>query len=287
MKLIVVIMGQDCEDTIGMCLESVKTADSIVYCDGGSTDRTLEIITKNKSYNINPCRNKECVFTVGLPCCAKHDEERISGVKKDRKYRQNFIEIIENKYNQEDKGMNGKQRNFYLNYLKENYPEDWCLVLDADEVLEDFGIEKIRHIISNEKSSGIIFSPRIHHFIGDIGHEDYTKETHYVPNRLFKINEFLEYPEVEHPVLQSTIVRAKDVDLLWGFSSVDVHIWHLRECLGIFNTQKKHENNTNKSNMHNKEYLDWWHKSMLFGNYPKKVVYYGNIPTPIKKRFGI
>ena len=43
-KLVVVIMGQNCEKFIGMCLESVKESDAIVYCDGGSTDGTLDIV---------------------------------------------------------------------------------------------------------------------------------------------------------------------------------------------------------------------------------------------------
>ena len=45
-KLVVVIMGENCERFIGMCLESVKDADVIVYCDGGSADKTLSIVTK-------------------------------------------------------------------------------------------------------------------------------------------------------------------------------------------------------------------------------------------------
>lgn len=240
-KLVVVIMGQDCEEFIGMCLESVKDADDIVYCDGGSVDGTQEIVSKffEKEYN-------------GIPW------------------------IIENNYNQEDKAMNGKQRNFYLDCLKKENIGEWCLVLDADEVLEDFGIQKIKQIISQIKHP-MILSPRMHHFVGDLGHEDFTQDQHWVLNRLFKITEDLYYPETEHPVLQGNASTGK----------VDVHIWHLRECLGVFNTQKKHEWNTNKSQMHNKAYLDWWHKSMLFGNYPRKRVYYGNIPFPIKQKFGI
>ena len=49
-------------------------------------------------------------------------------------------EIIINEYNQEDLGMNGKQRNVFLSYLKEHYPNEWCFFCDADEVLEDYGI---------------------------------------------------------------------------------------------------------------------------------------------------
>src|SRR3990167_5984025 len=54
-------------------------------------------------------------------------------------------EIIENKYNQEDKGMNGKQRNVFLSYIKEKYPNEWCIFCDADEVVED--LSKIKELI--------------------------------------------------------------------------------------------------------------------------------------------
>jgi len=48
-KLVVCIMGQDCENFIGMCLDSVKDADSIVYCDGGSIDTSLLIAEEHKA----------------------------------------------------------------------------------------------------------------------------------------------------------------------------------------------------------------------------------------------
>src|SRR3990167_6097251 len=99
--LVCVVMGQNCEKFIGMCLESIKDADAIVYCDGRSTDKTLEIVS-TEIWAINHAdSNKE-------------------------------VRVIENIYNQEDKQMNGKQRNFYLEYVKKNYPNDWVLCLDAD-----------------------------------------------------------------------------------------------------------------------------------------------------------
>ena len=158
-KLVVVILGENCEKFIEMCLESVKDADAIVYCDGGS--------------------------------------------KRIMEYEEDFLDrykaiLIENTYNQSDPCMNGKQRNFYLKYLKENYPDDWCLVLDADEVVDDFN--KIKEFIQTAKHG--LYSVKMRHFIGDLGHEDATREQHFVPNRLFKISSAAYYPEIEHPVLQ-------------------------------------------------------------------------------------
>lgn len=238
MKLNVVIMGQDCEQTIGMCLASVSKADNIIYCDGGSTDKTIQIIK---------------------------DSDLMA-----------FENILINKYDQEDKLMNGKQRNFYLKQLKKEHMGEWCLVLDADEVLMDGGIEITKQIIS-QVSEPMLLSPRIHHFVGDLGHEDATRDIHYVPNRLFKVTKNLNYPEVEHPMLQGEKTMTAPY----------IEIWHLRECLGVFATNRKHINNSKKSNIHNPQYLYWWNMNMLMGTYPRKSVYYGNLPSVIRRYFGI
>ena len=236
MKLAVCIMGQNCEETIGMCLESVSKADTIIYLDGGSTDETEHIA---HPYLVDK--------GVGLS----------------------------NEYDQEDKQMNGKQRNIYLDYLKKEHMGEWCLALDADEVLEDFGIEKIKQTLENVKEP-LLLSPTMHHFVGDLGHEDATRQIHYVPNRLFKITDKLSYPEVEHPVLQGEKQGA-----------IQIELWHFRECLGVFQTQRKFESNMLKSNMHSELQLRQWQRDMLFGNYPRKRVHYDKLPYAIRRRFKI
>lgn len=240
-KIVVVVMGQNCERFLPMCLESVKDADAIVYCDGGSIDSSLE---KAKGF---------------------------LGFK-------DFVDVIKNEYNQEDPTMNGKQRNFYLNYLKENFPNDWALCLDADEVLEDDGMRKIRGFI--EKMKGGCYSPKMRHFIGDLGHEDATQETHFVLNRLFKISDVKEYPEVEHPVL-----NPKDDVLLGGTECVT--IWHLSYIPNMWEMKKKYENHLKKSNMHSPLYLKNWHRAHLFGVYPKSQVNPIEIPKTILDNFNI
>src|SRR3990167_6893906 len=81
-KLIVVIMGQNCEKFLPMCLESVKQADGIVYCDGGSKDKTLNYLEQRWFCEFEKL-TKEYLNQIG----GKILEWR----------------IIKNKYNQEDK----------------------------------------------------------------------------------------------------------------------------------------------------------------------------------------
>jgi len=242
-KLVVCIMGQNCEKFIGMCLKSVKNADDIIYLDGGSEDETFKIVDK---YVIEK-------------------------------------NILFNRYDQEDKSMNGKQRNFYLDFLKKTYPDDWCLVLDADEVLNDDGIEKIKSFIQlphlhNEEHCGV-FSVQMEHFIGDLGKVDATQDVHFVPNRLFKISEVDKYPEVEHPCLIAK-------NNLYG-KCADTTIFHLAYIPNMWEIKKRYENHMKKSNMHTPEYLKSWYYSHLFGLYPTRKFPSSKIPSYILNSFGI
>jgi len=245
-KLVVCIMGQDCEKFIGMCLESVKDADAIVFCDGGSTDNTLQILDKNKFNDIED--NGEL----------HPKSERI---------------IIRNDYDQKDKGMNGKQRNFYLKYIKEYYPNDWCLFCDTDEVVED--LSKIKKVIQVLEPA--LYNVRMRHFIGDLGHEDATQQKHYVLGRLFKISEAEGYPEVEHPVLQGK-----------GYGQVDdTTIWHLSYIPNLWEIKKKYDNHSKKSNIHSPQFLRSWYISHILGQYPKKRINAMEVPNIIWKEFGV
>lgn len=232
-KLVVVIMGQNCEKFIGMCLESCKSADAIVYCDGGSNDNTLKIV----------------------------------GCK---------AELITNPYDQDDLKMNGKQRNFYLNYIKENYPNDWCLALDADEVVYD--LDKIKEFIQTAKAG--VYSPKMRHLIGNLGWEDATQPEHFVLHRLFKIDSVCNYPEVEHPVL---IPKSGAV---YGATNCTT-IWHLAYCPGMFDIKKRYDNHCKKSQMHSPEYLRDWYYKHLFGHYPTSAVNSIDLPHALLNYLGV
>ena len=234
-KLIVCIMGQNCERFLPMCLDSVKTADAIIYCDGGSTDNSITL-----------------AYDKGA-------------------------EIIMNEYDQKDIGMNGKQRNYYLQYLKDNYMGEWVLCLDADEIVED--LNKVREVIHSPVKADII-DLGMRHLIGDLAHEDFTVHAHYVLHRLFKISDDLYYPEVEHPVLQSTVEK-ETIATQYGM------IWHLAYIPAMWEIKKRYDNHMKKSNIHTPQFLKSWYYAHLFGKYPKKEFDPIELPQQVFDAFGI
>lgn len=182
-------------------------------------------------------------------------------------------EIIESPYNQEDLGMNGKQRNKFLQYIKDKYPEEWCIFCDADEVIDD--LSKIKEFIQEAQPG--LYHVKMRHFIGDLGHEDSMQQTHFALARLFKISEAGKYPEIEHPILFGENY----------FNYIGATIFHLGYINGIFDIKKKYDNHSRKSNMHTPEYLYNWNKAHVLGIYPTKPINPLEIPKVILDNFGI
>jgi len=168
--------------------------------------------------------------------------------------------------------MNGKQRNFYLKYLKENYPDYWVLCLDADEIVKD--LSKIKQFIQASSIKGFILL-KMRHLIGDLGHEDATESEHFVLNRLFHISAVDKYPEAEHSVL----IPKEDFKEIYPTTCTT--IWHLAYIPNMRDIKKKYENHLKKSTMHSPAFLSWWYKAHLFGGYPKKAFDPVEIPKTI------
>jgi glycosyltransferase involved in cell wall biosynthesis len=255
-KLVVVVMGQNCEKFIEMCLESVKDADAIVYCDGGSEDKTIELIAR---------------FEFDKEFTTPDDGKVHKG-----------INIIENAYNQDDPTMNGKQRNFYLNWVKDIFPDYWCLVLDADEVVED--LNKIKEFINQDnvvKSDIGVWNVKMRHLYNTLGEEDATVPIHFVPSRLFKISMANNYPEVEHPVL--TAINRKIA------SCPSTTIWHLAFAGSLWEIKKRFDGEYKHlaKSIHTEEKLKTLYFSRFLGLYPTKKVSFLEIPNIILKYFKI
>lgn len=241
-KLIVCMLAGNTEKLIDMAIESVSGADKIIVIyDSTSKDKTGD-----KLYKWEDELGQEKIY------------------------------VYQRIYEHENPKGNGRARNYYLNILKEQYPDDWCLVIDADEVVED--LDKIKNFIQTAEPA--LYSVKMRHVIGDLGHEDITDQGqgHWVPNRLFKVSQALNYPEVDHPVLTGSN----------GYKRTDcTTIWHLAYIPNLFDIKKRYDSHLKKSNMHTPEFLKQWYYWHLFGTYPKKPFSAKDLPSIILKNFGI
>lgn len=243
-KLVVLIMGQDNLHDLKICFDSVKEADTIVYCDGGSQDGVDDWLAKENFLN------------------GKNYGEGMDRV------------LIKQDYDQDDPFMNGKQRNFYLDFLKTNFLGWWCLVLDCDEVLSDDGIKKIKSFIGDVGGiEDILYNVHMRHLQYSFAQEDATTPQHFVPRRLFCIRKELSYPEVEHPMLMAEGKNKYD-----DYNGVT--LWHLPYAR-MRHVKSRYEKNLLHSNIHNKEFLDSWYRAHLFGGYPSKVFDPKELPSSL------
>lgn len=159
---------------------------------------------------------------------------------------------------------------------KDDYENWWCLVIDADEIVED--LWEVKEFIQVAKPG--VYSPKMRHLIGDLKHEDDTRDEHFVLHRLFKILNADKYPEVEHPVLipkQNSAYGGTDCTT----------IWHLAYIPGMFEIKKRYDNHMKKSQMHTKEFLRSWYFRHLFGRYPVKSVEPLELPQILLDHFGV
>lgn len=249
-KIVCVIIGQDCRQTIDMCIESVSEADAIVFLDGGSTDLTLKYL-----------------YDRGF------GDEKNSGEENKR--------IIHNNFDSNNSLMISKQRNFYLEYLKKNYNGWYCLVLDADEVLDS--MEPFRKLLNRHEWNSVdVFSPRMRHLINNLFTEDATKPIHLVPHRFFKITDDKFYPDAEHCILSSNS-GIKVYEFRLGL------IWHIGYLGGVWDVKKRYDGQMIRQSKtsHSEEFLDNWYKLHIFGAYPIKRFNLIELPKVILDNFGI
>lgn len=249
-KLIVCMLAGNCENTIDMALESIKEADDIhIIYDATSKDRTWD---KIQEWNL---RNPE---------------------KKPYKHQRTYDHSLTNKQ------ANGEARNFYLDIVKKRHLNDYCLVIDADEVVDD--LPKLKEWINKYQSIFDLYpccSIKMRHFIGDLGHEDSTVPEHFVLNRLFKIVPDLYYPLGEHPILQCRDKEARN------YACREVVVWHLGYVPNLNYYKSRYETHSAKSEIHDANFLKQWYYWHLFGSYPKSAVNPIDIPKVILNNFGI
>jgi len=189
-------------------------------------------------------------------------------------------------YQHKSLGANGHQRNKYLEVLKKEYMDWYCLVLDADEVLDDKSYIDWNALEEVDRNNGVtIFNPRMIHYINHFGQEDASSEIHWCLGRFFKVTPDVFYPEVEHPLIQNDNTESHENGKTMMCNDMVLH--HLGYCKEMFNIRKKYLNHKKKSNIHTKEFLQDWYYSHLTGKYPVRQFNYDNVPMIIKDYFSM
>lgn len=181
------------------------------------------------------------------------------------------IKVIHNKW----VGSDGLQRTQYLKHAT----GDWILALDCDEVISDNGIEMYNYANQDKFDC---YDTHMVHFVYNLAYVDSTVAggpaaspdyEHFVPRRFFKRAPNVWYPFNQHPVLQ-------------GMKSIgkieDITIYHYGLTKGMWDALEKSRINFKRSTIHPKEFLEWWHKSVLFGEYPIRK-FEGSHPSSIRR----
>jgi len=258
-KLIVCYIGEKCKDWLKLSIDSVKEeADAIIFVDGGwDTMKSLytpEYKMLTEDYNFK-YRDRNDILNDG---------------------NRDMFHYIGRKYEQTDKGANGKARNCYLDFVRRNFPDYWVLVLDPDEV-----VDNIKQLKTDIQTFGPgIYSPKMRHLVQDFQNEDATFPEHYCPNRMFKMRSDFYYPEAEHPVLSGK------KDVVWSRYG-GIVIWHFAYAKHLMEIKTKYDTHKTKSQIHTKEQLRLWYLRHVLGTFPTTKVNIEELPMVIQKFFEI
>ena len=183
--------------------------------------------------------------------------------------------VFFNGWDESDPATNGKCRQRYLDYLKENHPDDWCLVIDEDEIVED--LDMVKKYIQSAKPG--LYNMKMRHFIGNLGMEDATQQVHLVQHRLFKVSEAVKYPEHSHTILEGPFIANCVAGMIW-------HLGHLPfEYMKYI--VKRYNQHSKDSIIHSPEFLRQWKNSHLLGQYPTKLINPTELPDIICREFEI
>ena len=195
------------------------------------------------------------------------------------------VTVIPREFEHDHKGGIGRARNAYLDYVKKHHMGWYCLVLDADEVVDNIKILKDNIQLPEFNYGGC--SVHMRHWIENLMKEDaqYTKKNHkegehFALNRLFKVKEDLFYPETEHAIIKSTEPTSHS-------NYRGITIWHLGYVKHLFEIKKKWKNHAEKSKIHKPNDLRQWYLQHVLGFYPTKPLVPSEFPKVVLKYFEI
>ena len=264
-KLVVAIIGQDCAEWLKLCMASVEgIADHIIFINGKNEPNEFNDECYKHFMTYNDFWITDKPDAIINPSLHKHI-------------------MINRPFEHDHPGAIGRARNAYLKFIQKHFPGDWCLVLDADEVVDE-EFKEVAEILKSDSVEWEIACPKMRHTINTLGVEDVSQPEHHVPGRLFKISNDLYYPETEHATLSSKrLMKAYSPDGSYdGFV-----IWHLGYSLDMFRLKRKYDNHVKKSEMHSKDFLRNWYLSHLLSRFPVAQFSPTDLPKVVKDYFGI
>ncbi len=239
------IMGQNCERYLKMCLESVKDADKIIYCDGGSTDGSIQLA---RSYAKIILENE-----------FKQEDKLMNSKQKNFWFdylKKNHIgEWV--LYLDADEVVNDFSR---LSKFMDNQPEDIKPLISI----------QMRHF---EGTLGFEDATEKEHYVPNRLFK--VSEDMYFPDGEHTV---LWMKKNGKKLLDKELTEY--CGKLGGLV-----IWHLAYCSGIWDFRKRYLNHLKKSEIHTMEFMDEWYMAHLFGAYSTKAVNADEIPPVILKEF--
>lgn len=177
-------------------------------------------------------------------------------------------EIWHNHYDKDRQGMSSIQKDVLLNKLRASgYTGEWITYLDADEMLEENGLQKIEKNIKDVTDTEC-FDIRMVHLMDNITTEDATSEIHRTLTRVFKLTDDVYFPFGEHVCLHGM------KDNVSGFILSTI-VFHLAYCDGIWAVKKRYDGQVARratKGSHDLEYLKNWNLLHLLGVYPKRKI---------------
>lgn len=250
------------EVSIDMALNSALSfADEVIVLDGGSTDKTKQIITQ-----IAKEHDKKASVTLidGPEVIPKAYEEQ----SKDK-----YGRILQN-------GHFGQMRQ----YLANQATKDWIFWLDADEAVSDNARKHLQELAGADTQNGKpdMIDIEYIHFVHDFFHIDNSEACHIGISRFHKnYKGEIVFKEYNHALPYGPF------KCRMNRMGSGMFIFHLGYAKNLFDIHKRYKRNVLRSELHYGAHQMFWRDWHYFG-YPRRKVgseVLSIIPRAIRERF--